>query len=129
MVPGVGEAVDGVGDVAAGEGGAADIFDLAVEFEVFGVVFAAELCFPRGVADLVAVGFAIDEDFHSFESAAGIEGEGHVDVFVFADDFVVDEPFTPGCFVGVEGGVVDAYAGGFANGFLLGLGEGDGDFL
>src|SRR5437016_1449314 len=81
---------DAVSDMAAGEGCAADIFDVILEFELRAVLLAGELPAPFLIADFVAVGFAIVQDFELPHAAIGVQGEHPLDVLVLAQHFVPD---------------------------------------
>src|SRR5712691_2193287 len=84
------KALDPVRHVATREGGSGDVLDVRGQLERGSDPLAEKLGPPRGLADLVAVGFPILEDLHSGDRAVPVEGEREGDELVLADHLVHD---------------------------------------
>src|SRR5438105_4161821 len=80
------------GDMAAGEGGAADIADILLELHWIGGSLADELAAPAGVAHLAAVIFPVLQDFDAAHAAVDADPQGIGNELVLADDLVDEEP-------------------------------------
>ena len=71
------------------------------------------------IANLASIGFAIIHDFNLLDRTIGIESGCVSDEFVFADDFVDDEPATTANAPHLLFGVQDAHAARLLNGLAL----------
>src|SRR4029077_3307645 len=83
-----------VGDVAATQSCSTDVFDVAIEFKRRFAVLTDKLGSPFLIANLTTVGLAVVHDFNLLDRSVGIESGCVSDEFVFADDFIDDEPAT-----------------------------------
>ena len=81
-----------VGHVAATESRAADVFDVGVELQRRFAGFADELSAPFFITNLAAVSFTIIHDLNLLYGTVGIQPDRVSDEFVFAHDFIDDEP-------------------------------------
>ena len=86
------ELFDAIGDVTAGERGAANIADIDTNFEFVSNGFADKLIAPFQFADLIAIGFTVIDDLKLTQCAIRIDADRIGNVFVLADDLVDNEP-------------------------------------
>ena len=86
------ELFDAIGEVTAGERGAADVGDIGADFELVGNGFTDKLIAPFQLADLIAVSFTIFDDLELPQRAVRVDADGIGHVFVLADHLIEDEP-------------------------------------
>ena len=88
------KAFHAVGDVPATQSRAADVFDVAIEFERRFARLTDKLISPFLIANLATVGFAVIHDFDLLDRTVRVQTGGIGNKLVFADDFIDDEPAT-----------------------------------
>src|SRR5882724_5370028 len=114
------QAFDAVRDMAAGEGCTGNVLNVFGERERCAMTLAGELVPPGLIANLAAIGFAVFQDLHRFDGAAGIEAQREGNEVVLAHHLVGDEPATGGDSPDLEGPAPDVDAGSlFDRGHLL----------
>ena len=86
------ELFNAIGEVTAGERGAADVGDIGADFELVGNGFTDKLIAPFQLADLKAVSFTIFDDLELPQRAVRVDADGIGHVFVLADHLIEDEP-------------------------------------
>src|SRR5690349_25100890 len=82
------QALYAVSDVAAGEGGTADVGDVAVELERGVGLFPGELRAPARIADFVAVGLAVFHDLDAVHRPRRVDPQPIRDEVVLAEHLV-----------------------------------------
>src|SRR5262245_59108421 len=86
------ETLHAVGDVTATQSGAADVFDISIQFQWRLARLAYELAAPVFIANFASVSFTIIHHLNLFDRTVGIQADRVGDKLVFADDFIDYEP-------------------------------------
>src|SRR4051812_28305156 len=86
------QALDAIGNVAHGQGGAADVADIGAHLKRAVSRLAYELVAPFQFTDLVTVRLKILDDLELPHAAVCINAQCVSDQFMFSDDLVYEEP-------------------------------------
>jgi len=83
-----------VSDMPATQSCSTDVLDVAIEFERRFAGLTNKLGTPFLISNLAAISLAIIHDFNLLDRTISIDSGRVSDEFVFADDFIDDEPAT-----------------------------------